>query len=114
MLVILLYLHMKVHLYSYFTRTLLVLVLQCVCVWRLTGLVECVEQREGLRRDGAWEHGVLQQRAAGEAVVHEPPRVCILMHVVAAQARTRGRQERPVRPLVSRAAQVREMHAAGA
>ncbi len=83
-------------------------------MWRLTKLVECEEQREGLRRDGAWEHGVLQQKAAGEAAVHEPPHARLLMHVGAAQARTRGRQERPVRPLVSRAAQVREMHAAGA
>ncbi len=86
-----------------------------VCVCHLTGLVECVEQREGLRRDGAWEHGVLQERAAGEAPLEEAAaHVCALMHVGAAQARTRGRQERPVRPLVSRAAQVREMHAAGA
>ena len=47
-----------------------------------------MEESEGLRRDGAWEHGVLQQRAAGEAPLHEPPRVCLLMHVGAAQART--------------------------
>ena len=73
-----------------------------------------MEESEGLRRDGAWEHGVLQQRAVGEAALHEPPRVCVLMHVGAAQARTRGRQERPVRPLVLAAAQVREMHAARA
>ncbi len=38
----------------------------CVCVCRLTGLEECVQHSEGLRRDGGWEHGVLQQRAAGE------------------------------------------------
>jgi hypothetical protein len=45
-----------IHLYSCFTRTLLVIFLLCVrvCVRRLTGLVECVEQSEGLRRDGAW------------------------------------------------------------
>ncbi len=73
-----------------------------------------MEQREGLRRDGAWEHGVLQQRAAVEAALHEPPHACLLMHVGAAQARTRRRQERLVRPLVSHAAQVREMHAARA
>ncbi len=73
-----------------------------------------MEQSEGLRRGGAWEHGVLQQRAAGEAPLHEPSHVCVLMHVGAAQARTRLRQERPVRPLVSRAEQVREMHAARA
>jgi hypothetical protein len=30
-----------------------------------------VQQSEGLRRDGAWEHAVLQQRAAGEAPVEE-------------------------------------------
>ena len=91
--------------YSYFTRIVLFLVCVCVCVCvcRLTGLVECVEQSEGLRRDGAWEHGVLQQRAAGEAALHEPPHVCLLMHVGAAQASTRGR---PVR-LVSPAVQVR-------
>ncbi len=55
---------------------------------------------------GGW---VFQERAAGEALLHEPPHACLLMHVGAAQARTRGRQERP---LVSRAEQVREMHAA--
>ena len=49
-----------------------------------------MEESEGLRRDGAWEHGVLQQRAAGEAALHEPRHVCVLMHVGAAQARTRG------------------------
>jgi hypothetical protein len=30
----------------------------------------------------------LQQRAAGEAPLHEPPHVCLLMHVGAAQANT--------------------------
>jgi hypothetical protein len=70
-----------------------------------------VEQSEGLRRDGAWEHGVLQQRAAGEAALHEPPHVCLLMHVGAAQARTRGRLQVP---LVKTVGQVREMHAARA
>jgi hypothetical protein len=93
------------------TRTLLVLFLVCVCVCvcvcRRTDLVECMEESEGLRRDGAWEHGVLQQRAAGEAALHEPRHVCVLMHVGAAQARTRGRQERPVRPFVSPAVKVR-------
>jgi hypothetical protein len=63
-----------------------------------------VEQSEGLRRDGGWEHGVLQQRAAGEAALHEPPHVCLLMHAGAAQARTR---RRPVRQRVSPAVQVR-------
>jgi hypothetical protein len=72
---------------QFFTRTLLAV---CVCVSRLIDLVESVEESEGLRRDGAWEHGVLQQRAAGEAPLHEPPHVCLLMHVGAAQARTRG------------------------
>ncbi len=43
-----------------------------------------MEESEGLRRDGAWEHGVLQQRAAGEALLHA--HVCVLMHVGAAQA----------------------------
>ena len=65
---------------------------------RLTGLVECVEESEGLRRDGAWEHGVLQQRAAGEAALHEPPHVCLLMHVGAAQARTRLKDRQRVHP----------------
>ncbi len=74
---------------SYFTRTFLG-ECECVCFCRLTGLVKRVEESEGLRRDGAWEHGVLQQRAAGEAPLHEPPHVCLLMHVDAAQARTRG------------------------
>ena len=86
----------------------------CVCVCRRTGLVECVEQSEGLRRDGAWQHGVLQQRAAGEAPLHEPPHVCLLILLAPAQARTRGRQERPVRALVLAAVQVREIHAARA
>ncbi len=52
-----------------------------------------MEESEGLRRDGGWEHGVLQQRAAGEAALHEPPHVCLLTHVGAAQART------PMRPM---------------
>jgi hypothetical protein len=67
-----------------------------------------VQHSEGLRRDGAWEHGVLQQRAAGEAPLREAAHVCVLMHVGAAQARTPMRQERPVRPLASTAAQVRD------
>jgi hypothetical protein len=83
-------------------------------VCRLAALVECVEESEGLRRDGAWEHGVLQQRPAGEAPLHDPPHVCALMHVGAAQARTRGRKERPVQALVLAAMQVREKHAARA
>ncbi len=58
----------------------------CVCVCRLTGLVEFVEESEGLRRDGAWEHGVLQQRAAGEAPLHEPPHVSLLILLAPAQA----------------------------
>jgi hypothetical protein len=85
------------HSYSCCTRTLLVLFLLCVCVCvcRLTGLVECVQHSEGLRRDGGWEHDVLQQRAAGEAPLEEAAaHVCVLMHVGAAQARTRLRQER--------------------
>ena len=69
-----------------------------------------MEESEGRRGDGAWEHGVLQERAAREAPLHEPAHVCVLMHVGAAQARTRGRQERPVRPLVLAAEQVRDMH----
>jgi hypothetical protein len=48
---------------------------------------------------------------AGEAPLHEPPHVCLLMHVAAAQANTRRREERP---LVLAAEQVREMHAARA
>ncbi len=76
----------------------------CVCVCVPASWPSSVEESEGLRRDGAWEHGVLQQRAAGEAALHEPPHVCLLMHVGAAQARTRGR---PVRPFVSPAVQVR-------
>ena len=59
------------------------------------GLLNCVTAcdgplvMEGLRRDGACEHGVLQHRAAGEAPLHEPPHVCLLMHVGAAQASSR-------------------------
>jgi hypothetical protein len=49
------------------------------------------------------------------APLHEPSHVCLLIHVGAAQARTLGRQERPVRgALVLAAVQVREMHAARA
>ncbi len=75
-----------------------------MCVCRLTGLVECVEESEGLRRDGAWEHGVLQQRVAGEAPLHEPPHVCLLMCVAAAQAPTRLQE----RQRVKGAAEVRD------
>ena len=75
-----------------------------MCVCRLTGLAECVEHSEGLRRDGAWEHGVLQERAAGEAPLHDPPHVSLLIHVGAAQAPTRL----PMRRLVSRVSQVRD------
>ena len=57
-----------------------------------------MEESEGLRRDGAWEHGVLQQRAAGEAPLHHPPHVCVLMHVGAAQARTRLQERQRVSP----------------
>ena len=105
-----------IHLYSCLTRTVLVLFLLCVCVCvcRLTGLAESVEESEGLRRDGAWEHGVLQQRAAGAAPLHEPPHVCLLILLAPAQANTRRREERPVPALVSTAMQVREMHAARA
>ena len=91
---------------SYFPRTFLGERV-CVCVCRLTGLVESVEESVVLRRDGAWEHGVLQQRAAGEAPLHEPPHVSLLIHLSAAQAPTRGRQERPMRPFVCPAMQVR-------
>ncbi len=49
-------------------------------------------------------HGVLQQQAAGEAALEEPPHVSLLMHVGAAQARTRLQE----RQRVSRAAQVRD------
>jgi hypothetical protein len=48
---------------------------------------------------------VLQQRAAGEGALHEPPHVCLLMHVGAAQARTRLQWRRQ---RVSPAAQVRD------
>jgi hypothetical protein len=71
-----------------------------VCVCRLTGLVKCVQQSEGLRRDGAWEHGVLQQRAAGEAPLHELPHVSLLIHLVAAQAGPRLQDRQRVSPVV--------------
>jgi hypothetical protein len=77
-----------------------------VCVCRLTGFVERVAESEGLRRDGAWEHGVLQQRAAGEAPLHEPPHVSLLILLAAAQAPTRLQERQSVSP----AEQVREMH----
>ncbi len=44
-------------------------------------------------------------QAAGEAPLHEPPHVCLLMHVGAAQARTRLQERQRVRPA---AAQVRD------
>ncbi len=69
----------------------------CVFVCRLTGPVERVEESEGLRRDGAWEHGVLQQRAAGEAPLHEPPHVSLLILLAPAQARTRLKERQRVR-----------------
>jgi hypothetical protein len=95
-------------LYAYFTRIFLG-EFSCVCVCRITGIVECVEESEGMRRDGAWEHGVLQQRAAGEAPLHEPPHVCLLILLAPAQANTRRRRGRTVRALVLTAEQVREM-----
>ena len=49
-----------------------------------------MEESEGLRRDGAWEPGVLQQRAAGEAPLHEPPHVSLLILLAPAQAHTRA------------------------
>jgi hypothetical protein len=89
---------------SYFPRTFLGERV-CVCVCRLTGLVESVEESVVLRRDGAWEHGVLQQRAAGEAPLHEPPHVCLLILLAPAQAHTRVQERQSVRT----ATQVREM-----
>jgi hypothetical protein len=65
-------------------------------VCRITGLVDCVEESEGLRGDGACEHGVWQQRAAGEAPLHHPPHGCVLMHVGAVQARTRLQERQHV------------------
>ena len=47
-----------------------------------------MHQSEGLRRDGAWEHAVLQQRAAGAAPLDEAADVCVLMHVSVPQANT--------------------------
>ncbi len=43
-------------------------------------------QSERLRRDTARQHAVLQQKAAGEAPLHEPPHACVLIHVDVAQA----------------------------
>ncbi len=100
-----------IHLYSCFTRTLLVLFLLCVCVCHLTGPVECVEESEGLRRDGAWEHGMLQQRAAAEAALHEPPHISLLILLAPAQARTILFLEHSVVTTVN---QVREKQAARA
>jgi hypothetical protein len=57
----------------------------------------CVAESEGLRRDGAWEHGVLQQRAAGEAPLHEPPHVSLLILLAPAQANTRFKDRQIVR-----------------
>ncbi len=63
-----------------------------------------MEESEGLRRDGAWEHDVLQQRAAGEAPLHEPPHVSLLILLAPAQANTRVQERQSVRT----AAQVRD------
>ena len=41
--------------------------------------------------------GALQQRAAGEAPLHEAAQVCLLMHVAAAQARTLLKERQRVR-----------------
>jgi hypothetical protein len=41
---------------------------------------------------------LLQQRAAGEAPLHEPPHVCLLMHVGAGQANTRLQERQRVSP----------------
>ncbi len=76
----------------------------CVNVPRLTGLVESVEESEGLRRDGAREHGVLQQRPARQVPLHHPPHVSLLILLAPAQAPTRLQE----RPRVSRVAQVRD------
>ena len=46
----------------------------------------------------------LQQRAAGEAPLHEPAHVCLLMHVGAGQARSRLQERQRVSP----ASQVRD------
>ncbi len=70
-----------------------------------------MEESEGLRREGAWEHGVLQQRAAGEAPLHEPPHVCLLIHLAVAQAPTHVTVAHHFVPAVM---QVRGMHAARA
>ncbi len=69
-----------------------------------TGLLECVQTGEGLRRDGACDHGVFQKREDGEAPLHEPARVCLLIHVGVAQASTHLQE----RQRVSRVAQVRD------
>ncbi len=47
---------------------------------------------------------MLQQREAGEAALHEPRHVCVLMRVGAAQARIRLQERQRVSP----AAQVRD------
>jgi hypothetical protein len=57
-----------------------------------------------MRRDGGWEHGVLQERAAREAPLHHPAHVSLLMHLAPAQAPTRMKE----RPRVSPVAQVRD------
>ncbi len=57
-----------------------------------------VHQSEGNVTGGAWEHGVLQQRAAGEEALDEAAHVCVLMHVGAAQARTRLQERQRVSP----------------
>ncbi len=63
-----------------------------------------MEESEGLRRDGGREQGVLQQRAAGEAPLHEPPHVSLLILLAPSQARTRVQERQRVLP----AAQMRD------
>ena len=50
---------------------------------------QSLQQSERLRRDVTSEHGALQQRAASAALLDQAARVCVLMHVGVAQARTR-------------------------
>jgi hypothetical protein len=68
---------------------------------------ESLHQRERLRRDVTCERAALQQRASSAAPLDQAARVCLLMHVGVEQANSRMYLERPVRPLVSAAIQVR-------
>ncbi len=69
-----------------------------------SALCICFSCALGMRRDGAWEHAVMKQRPAGQALLDEAANVCVLMHLGAVQGRTWLQERQRVSP----AAQVRD------